>query len=130
MSAILGDMLYTRLTTDSTLTAMLSTRVYPYKLPQSPTVPAVTYQIISRVPTESNTQIFETRVQLDCWATIYDDAHTLANLVQKSLRFYRKTDGNGNRILSIYDANQGDGYDDDQEIWRVIVDVIATVYEV
>ncbi|HMR01769.1 MAG TPA: DUF3168 domain-containing protein [Candidatus Competibacter phosphatis] len=126
---LLGDLLYTRLTTDATLTATLSTRVYPYKLPQSPTLPAATYQIISRAPTESNTQIFETRVQLDCWASTYDAAHALANLVQSSLRFYRKTDDDGNRILSIYDANQGDAYDDDQEIWRVIVDVIATVYE-
>ena len=127
---LLGDMVYTRLTTDATLTAMLSTRVYPSHLPQSPTLPAVTYAIVSRVPTESNTQIFETRVQLDCWATTYDAAHALANLVQKSLRFYRKTDGSGNRILSIYEANQGDAYDDEQEIWRVIVDVIAIVYEV
>lgn len=126
---LLGDMVYTRLTTDATLTATLSTRVYPSHLPQSPTLPAVTYAIVSRVPTESNTQIFETRVQFDCWATTYDAAHALANLVQKSLRFYRKTDGSGNRILSIYDANQGDAYDDEQEIWRVIVDVIAIVYE-
>lgn len=129
MSAIVGDMLYSRLTTDATLTALLGLRVYPYHLPQSPTLPAVTYQIVSRVATESNTQIFETRVQFDCWAATYDGAHELANLVQKSLRFYRKTDGDGNRILSIYDANQGDAYDDEQEIWRVIVDMIAMVYE-
>lgn len=129
MSAIIGDMLYSRLTTDATLTGTLSTRVYPDHIPQSPTLPAVSYNIVSRVPTESNTQIFETRVQLDCWASTYDGAHAVANLVQKSLRFYRKTDGNGNRILSIYDANQGDQYDDEQEIWRVIVDVIVTVYE-
>lgn len=127
---MLGDLLYTRLTTDATLTATLGLRVYPYHLPQTPTVPALTYQIVSRVATESNTQIFETRVQFDCWATTYDAAHALANLVQKSLRFYRKTDGDGNRILNIYDANQGDAYDDDQEIWRVIVDMIAIVYEV
>ncbi len=126
---LLGDMLYTRLTTDASLTGTLSTRVYPDHLPQSPTLPAVSYAIVSRVPTESNTQIFETRVQFDCWATTYDTAHALANLVQKSLRFYRKSDGSGNRILSIYDANQGDAYDDEQEIWRVIVDVIAIVYE-
>lgn len=127
---LLGDLIYSRLTGDSNVNALTSTRVYPYHLPQSPTLPAVTYQIISRVPTEANTEIFETRLQLDCWASTYDGAHTLANLVQSSLRFYRVQDGDNNMILSIYDANQGDAYDDEQEIWRVIVDVIAIVHEV
>lgn len=126
---LLGDLLYARLTTDATLTATLGLRVYPDHLPQSPTLPAVTYQVISRVPTEANTQIFDVRIQLDCWAATYDAAHALANLVQKSLRFYRQSQG-GNLILSIYDANQNDTYDDTQEIWRVIVDMIAMVYEV
>lgn len=126
---LLGDMLYTRLTTDATLTGTLGLRCYPDHLPQTPTLPSVSYAIISRVPTESNTEIFETRVQLDCWASTYDGAHALANLVQKSLRFYRQTTG-GQSILSIYDANQADQYEDTEEIWRVIVDVIAIVHEV
>ena len=65
-------MLYTRLTTDATLTARLGTRVYPYHLPQSPTYDALAYQIVSWVPTESNVEISEVRIQLDCYATSYD----------------------------------------------------------
>lgn len=125
----LGDMLYTRLTTDATLTARLGTRVYPYHLPQSPTYDAVAYQIVSWVPTEANTEISEVRIQLDCYATTYDLASSLAHLVRKSLRYYRKSDGSGNRILNIYDANLRDAYEDEPTVWRAIVEMIATVYE-
>lgn len=125
----LGDMLYTRLTTDATLTARLGTRVYPYHLPQSPTYDALAYQVVSWVPTESNVEISEVRIQLDCYATSYDLANSLADLVRKSLRYYRKSDGSGNRILNIYDANQRDAYEDDPTVWRAIVEMIAMVFE-
>lgn len=122
-------MLYTRLTTDATLTARLGTRVYPYHLPQSPTYDALAYQVVSWVPTESNVEISEVRIQLDCYATSYDLANSLADLVRKSLRYYRKSDGSGNRILNIYDANQRDAYEDDPTVWRAIVEMIAMVFE-
>lgn len=125
----LGDMLYTRLTTDATLTARLGTRVYPFHLPQSPTYDALAYQIVSWVPTEANVEISEVRIQLDCYATSYDLASSLAALVRKSLRYYRKSDGSGNRILNIYDANQRDAYEDDPTVWRAIVEMIAMVFE-
>lgn len=125
----LGDLLYTRLTTDATLTARLGTRVYPYHLPQSPTYDALAYQIVSWVPTESNVEISEVRIQLDCYATSYDLASELAALVRNSLRYYRKSDGSGNRILNIYDANQRDAYEDDPTVWRAIVEMIAMVFE-
>jgi len=126
----LGDLIYTRLTTDATLTARLSTRVYPDHLPQSPTYDAVAYQIVSWVPTDSNTEISEVRIQLDCYASSYDLASSLAALVRKSLRYYRTTDGSGNRILNIYDANLRDAYEDDPTVWRAIVEMMAMVYEV
>lgn len=125
----LGDMLNARLVSVPAIKAQIDTRIYPGHLPQSPTLDALTYQIISRAPTESNTQIFETRVQIDCWAKTYNRAHALATLVQKALRFYGQTDGSGNRIISMYDANQSDDYEDGQELWRVSVDMIAIVFE-
>lgn len=126
---MLGDLLYARLTADSAVSTLVDDRVYPLHLPQSPTLPALTYQVISRVPTEANTEIFEVRIQFDCWSSNYDQAQTLAVAIKRSLRFYRQADNDDNMILSIYDANQSDGYEDEQEIWRVIVDVIAIVYE-
>jgi len=103
-------------------------RVYPQKLPQSPTLPSITYGIVSRVPTEANTELFDCRIQLDCWASSYAGASTLATATLNALRYYRKSDA-GNTLLSIYDSNYLDDYDDEREIWRVIIDVIAMYHE-
>ncbi|MEZ4684198.1 MAG: DUF3168 domain-containing protein [Caldilineaceae bacterium] len=124
----LDELLFEALTNDATVVGLVTARVYPHKLPQSPTLPAVTYQLVSRVPTEANTELFDCRVQLDCWSGTYAGATTLAIAVLNALRFYRKGDG-GNTLLSIYDSNYIDDYDDEREIYRVIVDVIAMYHE-
>lgn len=124
----LDEFLWEALTNDATVSGLVVARVYPQKLPQSPTLPAATYQIVSRVPTEANTELFDCRVQIDCWAGTYAGASTLAAAVLAALRFYRKSDG-GNTLLSVYDSNYIDDYDDDREIYRVIVDVIAIYHE-
>jgi len=124
----LDEFLWEALTDDATVAALVVARVYPQKLPQTPTLPAVTYQIVSRVPTEANTELFECRVQLDCWSTTYTGASSLAAAVLGALRFYRKSAG-GNTLLSIYDTNYIDDYDDDREIYRVIADVNAFYHE-
>lgn len=124
----LDELLFAALTNDATVAGLVAARVYPQKLPQSPTLPAITYQIISRVPTEANTELFDIRLQLDSWATTYAGSQALAGAALSALRFYRQSAG-GNTILSIYDANQSDAYEDEREIWRAIVDVIVIYHE-
>ena len=48
------DALYDRLTTDTGVSAEVDTRVYPTDLPEAPTMPALTYQIISHIPVLSH----------------------------------------------------------------------------
>jgi hypothetical protein len=72
--------------------------------------------------------LFECRLQIDTWATSYAGSNALAIATLKALRFYRRSDG-GNTLLSIYDSNYIDGYEDEREIWRTIVDVIAIYHE-
>lgn len=124
----LDEILFAALTADATVGGLVVARVYPQKMPQSPTLPAITYSIVSRVPTDANTEIFECRIQLDCWASTYAGASALAVATLKALRFYRASAG-GNTLLSIYDSNYIDGYEDEREIWRTIVDVIAIYHE-
>lgn len=124
----LDEFIFAALTGDATVAGLVVARVYPQKLPQSPTLPALTYGIVSRVPTEANTELFDCRIQLDCWASSYAGASVLATATLNALRYYRKSDA-GNTLLSIYDSNYLDDYDDEREIWRVIVDVIAMYHE-
>lgn len=124
----LGEFLFTALTADATVGGLVVARVYPQKMPQSPTLPAITYSIVSRVPTDANTELVECRIQLDCWASTYASSSALAVATLQALRFYRASDG-GNTLLSIYDSNYIDGYEDEREIWRTIIDVIAMYHE-
>lgn len=124
----LAEMLHDRLTTEPNVSALVSSRVYPRKLPQTPTYPAITYSVISRVATESNTEIFEYRIQLDCWALTYAVSQDLADKALNALRHYRASSGD-NRILQTYDANQRDGYDDGLEVYRQIVDILIIFFE-
>lgn len=73
------------------LSAALSVgdRIYPTKLPQGVTLPALVYQVIpSSGPLYSHCGDAHTdtvRVQLSCWADDFDDAVALANEVRAEL---------------------------------------------
>ena len=124
----LVEMLRSRLSSDAAVSALVSGRIYPRKLPQTPTYPSITYSLISRVPTESNTDIFEYRVQFDCWGATYAASQDLADKLLISLRHYRASSGT-DRILQTYDANQRDDDDDDLEVFRQIVDIFVLFLE-
>lgn len=61
---------------DAGLSALIGARVYPVQLPQRPTLPAITYQDISTLPTQHRDNPYpkhrRSRYQFDCWAGDYD----------------------------------------------------------
>jgi hypothetical protein len=63
--------LYNRLTGDNDVASEVGTRVYPTDLPESPTLPALTYQIISHIPVLSHdtgpANARTMRVQIVAW---------------------------------------------------------------
>lgn len=124
----LDEFIFAALTGDATVAGLVVARVYPRKLPQTPTYPSIVYSIISDVPTEANTELSDVRIQLDCWSATYAGSRVLATAVKRALRYYRRSDA-GNTVLSIYDANQRDDDDDERQIYRQIVDMIAMYHE-
>jgi hypothetical protein len=89
---------YTALSTDSTVTAIVASRIYPVALPKDPTLPAIDYRFVAG----SNTPAFGTsgaqryRIEVNCWGNTYADAVTLRNAVVKALSGYRS----GNTSIS------------------------------
>ena len=86
------DGLYAHLSADSNIVAVVSDRIYPAKLPQDPTLPALSYKRISGVTLERQNGpacVDIVRIQIDCWAKVYEDAKNLAKLVRARLEAYQ-----------------------------------------
>ncbi len=94
--ANVGQNVRTYLQTKSAVTDLISTRMYPLRLPQNATMPAITYQIVSRTHEEHMTGaagLALARLQLDCYATTHAGSHALAEAVRASMHGYRGTMG-------------------------------------
>ena len=104
------------LTADVTVSALVVARVYPLLMPQGATLPAIVYSRVASVPHDDLelTQNHErVRVQLDCWASSYSGAKTLAAAVRTAMQ---TTPVFGQLLMEL------DDYDQDEKLFRVIQD--------
>ena len=122
MSAELA--LFTRLSTHSGLSALISTRCYPLLMPQKAIFPNVVYQRISSTEQNGTSTIRETRFQISCWGVTYSSMHSIATQVRAALEGYSDLTIKMARVV-----NQLDDYEDDTATYRRIIDVILTIHE-
>lgn len=120
--------LYGYLTTAPAATqAVIGTRLYPVVLPQSPTYPAATYQVIAESTPMAHDGPGDLRsdtIQVDCFAVTYAAARALARAVESDLNGYRGAMG-AERVDGIFWKNMIDHYDDQAEVWRVVVEFLV-----
>lgn len=96
-----------------------SSRIYPLVLPQSPTLPALTFQRISNARVNSfdaGGGIDNPRIQVDCWATTRKAARELAKEVK------RVVENSG--ALNAWLISDAEFYEDEVEprLYRVSMD--------
>jgi len=103
-------------------------RIYPYKLPQNPTLPAITYTLIYGESLQSHSGssgLRFPRYQVDAWTTLadgYDSAKALQEQIRLALQGWTGTAA-GVRVTAILkDSDNPDYYDQDLKIWRVSTD--------
>ncbi|MFZ5816300.1 MAG: tail completion protein gp17 [Bacillota bacterium] len=102
-------------------------RIYPILLPQKPTLPAVTYQVISDVPERdlAGTARRRARVQLSCWGATLAAATDLAAAVAARFQDLTGPMGTGGpEVLDSTTTIQADGFDDQVGIYLVPVDAL------
>lgn|SRR3990167_2054711 len=122
------DIIYSRMTTHAGTAALISTRCYPSQLPQGATIPAVTYQPISRPERDDVPGMFEQRVQFNCWAASVLAASALATQVRAAFTGWR--DKNGTPVVIFTKAvNELTDLDPVTDYWRYIVDVQFQIIE-
>lgn len=123
---IIEEAIVAYLTTYSGLSALISTRLYPLRLPENPTYPAVTYQRISgpRVQSHSGPSgLAFPRFQFDCYGTSYLGSKAVEKQVRAALEGYKGTMGMVN-VSSALSQDDRDFYDPNTRIWRVSIDFI------
>lgn len=117
--------LYTRLAAYNGISALVSTRIYPLQLPQTPTLPALTYQRISNSGQNGSTDLRESRWQVNCWAATYTGAVALAAQAKAALEDYSNVSATpGIKYGRI--VGELDDYDPETETYRVILDAMLT----
>lgn len=122
--AIIEDAIFARLSTDSGLTALVSTRIYPMKLPDTTAYPAITYQCIDKIPASAlgtASTCFAARFQFDCWGKTMSAVKNLANKLRNSLDALDTT-LSGIRIYGIVYLGEFDTYEADTELYRISSD--------
>jgi hypothetical protein len=105
----------------SEYSGLVGSRIYPLKLPQKPTLPAMTYQRISGMHVHSHSGISglaRPRYQFTCWAERYDDAKATAETLRLALDGYKGTMGgvSGVNVSGALSEGDGDIYDPDTKL--------------
>jgi hypothetical protein len=91
MKNVLG-VIYKRLTDTPAIVALVGTRIYPVTVPQQATPPFIRTNLVSTVPIDTKNapaDVDQHRVQIDCIATTYTQALSIAQAVRTSLDRYR-----------------------------------------
>jgi hypothetical protein len=85
---MISDMVAT-IATYPSVTAIVSSRIYPEPLPQSPTLPALTWSQVSsvrvRALNDGPTGKARARITISCWANTSKSAWALADAVRQSM---------------------------------------------
>lgn len=105
---------------------LIADRLYPMVLPEAVTLPAVTYQRVSRsaVRDLSGMAFCISRLQFSCWAKKYADAKLVAQAIRRALDDYVGTMGQF-RILDSTTVNEVDLSQPEAGLYHVPVDVLV-----
>jgi hypothetical protein len=114
------------LTADPGVVALVSTRVYPLILPQTPTYAAITYQRISSTGQDGSSDRRQSRWQINCWALKYGQTQGLAAAVKAFLEEWHdiRAVGDAPGIERARVVNEIDDYDAEVKVYRTIIDVM------
>jgi uncharacterized protein DUF3168 len=86
--------LFTLLSTNAGISALVATRIYPLRIPEGATLPAVAYHKVTGPRTHSkdgDMSLSHPRFQVTCWAKDYSDAKAVRDAVIAALDGF--TDG-------------------------------------
>ncbi len=115
----IGEATRAALLADAGVAALVNARIFPLKLPQGVTYPAVRYQVISEPPINGlrgPNPTRHARVQVDAYAKGYADADALASAIAGALGSREGT------TLGSLRLSRSDSYEQATEVYAVSQD--------
>ena len=108
------------LAAQSTVTDLVSTRIYPNRLPDNPTVPAVVYQRISTLNelASGDVPLRRIRLQVDCWGDRYEDVVAVAEAIHTAADM-----GSASGLHAMIPEDDDDSYDSEALLHRRRIDL-------
>ena len=123
----LESSLFTFITGDPAIGALIVSRMYPGKLPQTPVLPAITYNRISSGQEYElegeEIDVRPARFDVNCWGEGYEDVVTLGAAVRARVSGYHGAMG-ADTVQAILVEDERDGYEPETELWRRIIDCV------
>ena len=116
------ESLYARLSTYAPLMALVSTRIYPMSLPQTPTLPAVTYYRVN-APTEhmlgeTASSIERAGYRIQCWGISWASAVAVAEQVIAALDAFAGNLGGATGVRCWGTRTNSLDLDDPETSWK------------
>lgn len=115
---------YSRVTGDGAVAALIGTRMYPTKLEQGATMPAVSFQHVSeerKGTFGSPATMPGVLMQIDCWDSTFTGVKTLARAVRLALDNFKGLSA-GETISAVLLENQTDQYEEAVKLYRVLME--------
>jgi hypothetical protein len=125
---MIGKLIYSRLSTDGSITAYIGTKIYPDIVPQNVQYPFVVYTITNSTPVDykdGQSNLEEIELQIDVYTQNYDDTQDLANLIRNRLdRFTGIVEGV--EVQSIkYTASDSQVFNAELSVYWMSIDFMA-----
>ena len=127
------EALFDYLSTNTGIVAVVDDRIYPKRLVQDPTLPAIVFQVVSARPAYTNdqagdppgasTSYVRNRVQFDLWADSYEGLLPVKSALFDGISGFRGMMGTM-MIQSVFILNELDGFEPDTGSNRNIIDAM------
>ena len=125
---MIGKLIYSRLSTDGSITAYVGTKIYPDITPQNVQYPFVVYTIVNSLPVDfkdGQSNLEEITLQIDVYTQSYDDTQELANLIRNRLdRFTGIVEGIDVQTIK-YMSSDSQVYNAELSVYWMSIDFMA-----
>ena len=117
--------IFSLLSQNSSINALIGTRIFPVLLPERATLPAVTYQVISMKPQyelQNRVNVTNLRLQIDAWAETYADAKSAVSAIVAVLDNFSGTLPDSTQVFGVQLRNSVDYFEHESLTYRVLAE--------